>query len=958
MRLTRDRGELLAPATAAMALLVAGCLSAAVVAQRSAVDTDSQTPSAGERGALDGSVPAPRSVIGHEIGDGAVRYDALVRYLRALSESSPLVTLTPTAQTHEGRTLYYLTITSAENHARLERIREDAAKLADPRRLNDGDEADRIVETLPGIAWLAYSIHGDELSSSDAAIEVAYRLAAGTEASTRRLREDLVIHIDPLQNPDGRERYLNQLESLTGKVANTDYQSMQHSGLWSAGRGNHYLFDLNRDWVMQVQPETRGRARAILAWNPHLAVDSHEMGPLDTYLFDPPREPFNVNLSPGTLTWRRRFSADQARVFDAQGWSYYTREWYEEWYPGYTNAWASLLGAVGMLYEQAGVNAAAVKQPAGNTLTYAEAVRHQVASTFANLSTLQENRREILRDYLEDRKWAVSADRSGRQGLLVAPPADRARLDRLLEVLKGNGIEFGFAATVFSANDVTSLTGQEIAGKTFDEGTLVVRAAQPHRRLLTAALEFDPRMSTSFVAEERKELESRRGTRLYDITAWNVCMALGLECHWADHVGDVSLASERPQRPAPVTTDGAYGYLIDGADSRHFAAVVDLLGRDRRVRVAEKPFRMLGREFPAGTVLLRRHENGNDLDNTLDEVARKHSVVVQPVGSALSEDGPDLGGGHFRLLVPPRIAVANQWPISSTSFGSIWHLLDARVGVRCSPINLQAIGRIDLRPYNVLVLPGTWGVESLSAILTEGVRQRLRDWIEAGGTLVAIGGSAAFAAGADRNLSAVRLVRDVLDKREVYEEAVRRERAARDVQIDAKRVWGEASTEGTAGAAGSPDRSTGTEAGGNRDSKRLAREDEWQRLFSPFGVMAAADMDAEHWLTFGLESVERSSSTIPVFLTGSFAFASRHPVQTPVRLAQADRIRLSGLFWPEARERWADTAFVTVERVGHGQIILFATDPIFRGYFEGTGRILLNAVILGPGMGTSQPVPW
>ncbi len=227
---------------------------------------------------LDPDVPAPAGVIGHEIGAAAVRYDAMVRYLHALDDASEFVTLTPYAETHEGRRLHYLTITSLDNHAKLDAIRADNARLADPRTLDDPSDAAAIIETLPAVAWMSYAIHGDELSSTDAALQVAYRLAAGTDAATRRLRDELVIHIDPLQNPDGRERYLAQLQTLQGKVPNPDYQAMQHAGLWSAGRGNHYLFDLNRDWLPQVHPETRGRAAVIRSWNPHLIVDSHDRG--------------------------------------------------------------------------------------------------------------------------------------------------------------------------------------------------------------------------------------------------------------------------------------------------------------------------------------------------------------------------------------------------------------------------------------------------------------------------------------------------------------------------------------------------------------------------------------------------------------------------------------------------------------------------------------------------------
>jgi len=266
--------------TAVLAIMATGCAIGPLTANRArAGDTTgtSQVPrgvaGAGEAKLLDPRVPTPESVIGHVVGNGAVRYDQMVRYLQALADASPYVTLTPYAESHEGRTLYFLTITSETNHARLAEIKADNAKLADPRKLAGDQEAERIVASLPGVAWLAYAIHGDELSSTDAAVQVAYQLAAGTDEATRRLRDELVVHIDPLMNPDGRERFLGQLQHLTGKVQNPDYQAIQHWGLWSAGRGNHYLFDLNRDWVPLIHPETRGRAARILEWNPHLVVD-------------------------------------------------------------------------------------------------------------------------------------------------------------------------------------------------------------------------------------------------------------------------------------------------------------------------------------------------------------------------------------------------------------------------------------------------------------------------------------------------------------------------------------------------------------------------------------------------------------------------------------------------------------------------------------------------------------
>ena len=952
-----DRGErgVAAKIATLAVLLLAGCQSAPVAAQPAQrAEVCNQTPFYPDADAYDPGVPTPESVTGHAIGDGAVRYEPMVRYLRALAEASSFVTLTPYAESHEGYTLYYVTITSRTNHERLAAIKTDNAKLADPRTLANEAEAKRILDTLPGVAWMAYCIHGDELSSTDAAVQLAYQLAAGTDAATQRWRDELVVHIDPLMNPDGRERYLGQLRHLTGKVPNPDYQALQHRGLWSAGRGNHYLFDLNRDWLIQAHPETRGRAARMLDWNPHLVVDSHEMWATDTYLFDPPREPLNLALSAQNMAWRRQFSADQARAFDRYGWSYYTQEWYEEWYPGYTNAWASFLGAIGILYEQAGVNAASVKRPTGEVLTYHEAVHHHFVSSLANLETLRANRREILADYLADRQWAISEDTPGPRAFLLPPPKDRSRFDRFLEVLRRQGIEGHLATEPFRAEGVVDVWGERAASRMLPAGTLVVRTAQPHRRLLQALLAFDPHMTDDFLVEERKELENHRGSRIYDVTAWNLGMAYGLEAYWAEGIAEVPLGPARPAAPDDTPaklTAAAYGYLIDGDDGGIYRAIVRLLDRECQVRVAMKPFRIAGRWYERGAVLLRNHENPDNLEALLVESVSGLMLDVQPVDTALSEDGPDLGGQRFRLLRQPRIAIASQWPIAPTSFASTWYLLDARMELRTSPINLQTITRIDLRKYNVLVFPDTWSAEGLAGILDDKARRKLKTWVEAGGSLVALGRSAAVLAKKEYAMTGTRLKRDVLDQLAVYEEALARERDAREVKLDPAVVWGMdggSIDEQEQPAAPRP----GQPAVAKPDIEALKRKDAWQRIFKPVGAFAAATLDPEHWLCFGLDD------RLPVLISTDLAYMSRHPVATPVRLTDSAHLRLSGLLWPEARERWGGTAYTTVERIGHGQIILFASDPFFRGYLEGSGRILLNALILGPGLGTSPPMPW
>jgi hypothetical protein len=289
--------------------------------------------------------------------------------------------------------------------------------------------------------------------------------------------------------------------------------------------------------------------------------------------------------------------------------------------------------------------------------------------------------------------------------------------------------------------------------------------------------------------------------------------------------------------------------------------------------------------------------------------------------------------------------------VATTSFGSAWYLLDGRYRLRVSPINIQNIRDIDLRAYNVLVVPDVYGSAALAGIFDEPALGVLKRWVESGGTLIAIGGAAAFIADEKRGLSSVRLRQNALDQLEAYEEALAREQAARRVKIDPESVWGHPHPP-PSDAGGEKKDAEKAPKPEKPDLEAAKRNDEWARIFSPQGAIVAGVLDPEHWLCFGLP--ER----LPVMIAESNVYMSRHPAATPLRLAGAADLRLSGLLWPEARTRFADSAWATVEQVGSGQVILFAFDPFFRGYWEGSARLLGNAVLLGPGMGTKPPIPW
>ncbi len=894
-------------------------------------------------GTYDPSVPSPQTILGFVPGESPARYDQVVTYLRALAQTSPRVRLMEMGKTHEGHVQYYLVITTPERFETLDSLRDDLRSLGDPRTLTDGAMR-RITDSHPAVVWIGYGIHGDELSSVDAALHVAYQLAAGTDQTTLSLLKTLIVCIDPMENPDGRERFLAQMEQWKSLLPNPDTQSLNHTGVWPYGRGNHYLFDLNRDWFVLIHPETQNRVRAVLRWQPHVFIDSHEMGPHDTYLFSPARQPINANFSAIMRRWISVFSGDQARAFDRHGWSYYTREWNDDWYPGYANSWASYYDAVGILYEQAGVDGSLVKRPDGTILSYRESVDHHVVSSLANLETASRNRKALLEAFVESRKQATTVAVGVPHAYYLLPGDNAARTDHLVQRLLWLGIEVHRAERELVVRDAAPADGGATAQRTMPAGTYIVRLDQPHSRIARAILEFDPRMLTSFLQEERKSLEKEQDSRLYDVTAWSLPLAYGIEAYASASMPSGAIAPVHALTPPAGKRAGPatpYGYLFD-YDDRGVKAVASLLQEGWKVRSARLPFQIEGRQYGRGTVLLRVRENGAGLHAAMNSRADSMGIVVHAVGTALSTSGPDLGGNDFILLREPRIALVGGPETSITSFGALWHMFEDGLHMRVSLLPLQSVANADLRKYTVLVLPSTTHPQRIQSIFGKEGLGKLRDWVESGGTLVAMGNGAAFLADTGTGMSAVRLRRQSLKDIGQFARATEWESKAGAPVIDSVALW-----KGTMGAD-----SVRAAKEGTGNEKDLALLDERARLFMPRGAILRVELDEEHWLTFG------AGKTVPAIVLAPYAYLAKDPVRTPARFSEPAKLRLSGLLWPEARDRWARTCYATREGKGRGQIVLFAGEPVFRGFFHGTERLLINAVLLGPGWGSDAGIDW
>ncbi len=924
------------------AVLLAGGASAGLDPSYSSDATIDTVPFYAE-GVYDNAVPNPNEYLQYPVGKWPLRYHELINYLEAVAPTTGRIRIETHGSTYEGRALYNVFISSEENIDNLETLREGMNRLADGTTVPAG-QRDSLAENLPAFAWLGFSIHGDEVSGVDAAVQLIYQLAAGQDLATQEILDNVVIIIDPTENPDGRERYLSMLQTYKSQVPNYNRFSMQHNGVWPWGRTNHYLFDLNRDWILVRQKETAGRVATQVKWHPQLVVDGHEMGSNASFLFSPPRQPINYNTPSHYLKWAPMFADDQAAAFDSRGWSYYSGEWNDQWYPGYGSAWSTFFGTIGILYEMAGVDGEFVKQQDDYLLTYHEAINKQFTSALANLGTLAANRKDIILDYHETRKSITAEGRRSKLQFLFKPMRDQVKMKRFVESLIIQGIEVTRSTGSFTVGTALDPEGKTHSSMQFPSGTYIVSTAQPHGALAKAVLEFDPRLKLDFLKEERREMEKYGETRMYEVSSWSVPLAYNLDAYYttssfsvnAEPVTEVVLSGGQLHNPG-----APYGFVIDMVGEKTYQMLARLFEEGLVVRCSEKPFTVEVNRFAAGSLVLLARGNRPELPQILERLASEVGLDVHGISTGNSSEGSLLGAPTFRLLRKPRVAILAGDGIGYTSFGSLWYVLDQELALPHSLLPLAELANHNLDQYNVIIAPSSWG--PFFPRLTGRGKEKLEAWVNGGGTLICTGQASVWAADTANGISQVRIRRQVLDKLDAYSLGVEREIRAESPEVDTMALWYPEKV---------PAEEPAEKEGARKSLEEATELDEWQRKFSLQGVFLKVELDTEDWLAFGMER------ELPVMAWSRHAFMAKAPVKTVGRLADANSLRMSGLLWPESRQRWAQTAYVTRETKGRGQIVLFAIDPNIRAYCYGTRQLFVNALLLGPGMGSRFEGPY
>ena len=843
------------------------------------------------------AIPTLQQVVGHDVGEKMSSPEEIHAYLKALAAAAPdRVRIVEYARSWEGRPLHLLVIGAPERIARLDQVKGDLRRLADPRSLTPAD-AERLINELPVVTWLIHSVHGNEVTSSDAALAEAYHiLAADGDAGVDLIRRHSIVLIDPLQNPDGRARFLSVSEQARAAEPDAHPAAAERDEPWPGGRSNHYLFDMNRDYLGLSQPETRGRVKIGLEFYPHVVADLHEMDGDSTYYFAPPAEPANPYITPKQFEWLTKMGRENARRFDERGFEYFVREVFDSYYPGYGESWPIFQGAIGMTFEQASPRGLRVRREDKTILTYREGVVHHFTAAITTAETAARNREALLRDFFAYRRSAVQDGEKGAiREYLIPPGNDPARVDRLAELLALHGVEVRRA-----------LEPIKTAARTLAAGTLIVPLAQPASRLARNLIDPAIQMDEAFIKEQERRKKKRLGDQIYDVTAWSLPLLFDLEI-----VPGAVPVSVRTERAVPAAVAGTplpaarIGYLMPWGTAAAEVSV-EALKAGVRIHTADEPFTHGGRKYPIGTAIVRVSDNGPTLAATLGPIVRRHRAEVVPIDESWTDAGISLGSSQVVTLKVPRVAMAWDVPAQSGSAGWTRFVLERRFGQAVTVFRTETLRFVDLRDFDVVVLAaGNYS----DALGEDGIR-RLKDWARAGGTIITLGEASRWATRDKVGLLGTRT-------------ELRGGKPDIEPSADEKKPSEEPKKPFDLEQAIQPDR---------------------EPPDSTPGAIVRVVLDMEHWLSAGFDG------EIQAIVEGQRIF-------TPIKLdkgrnvgvyAAKDRLIAAGFTWDNPKDQLPQKAFLLHQPIGQGHIIAFAEDPNYRAIPEATQLLFINAVLLGP----------
>ena len=666
---------------------------------------------------------SPDEFLGYKVGTRYTPHWKIVSYFQHVTaNASSNVKLEQYGQTNEGRPLLLSFISSADNISKLEQIRMNNLRLANISK----DKAAPIEDGAPAIVWLSYNVHGNEPSSSEAAMMTIWALVDPSNTKTKEWLKNTVVIIDPCINPDGRDRYVNWFNSIVGKQMNPSLNAREHREPWPGGRTNHYNFDLNRDWAWQTQIESQQRMAKYNQWMPYVHVDFHEQGVNNPYYFAPAAQPYHEVITQWQRDFQQMIGKNHAKYFDVNGWLYFTKEVFDLFYPSYGDTYPIYNGAIGMTYEQGGGPSGGLGAltDEGDTLTLMDRAMHHYTTGLSTIEVSSLNASRLVKEFRKFFNDAVSNGIGEYKTYLVKnSESDRERINALTSVLDKNGIQYEFASSssrgTFNGYNYFSAKDEMF---TIDNGDLLIQSQQPRSALIKVL--FEPKS---------KLVDSNT----YDITAWSLPYVYGLKAYGSKTKLQFSVGS----KPSPIVnnvSDG-YGYVIRWQGLQSVKTLTDLLQQGVKVRFSETPFEIGDQKFDRGSLIIIKKGNerfGNSLPSVINQVCNANNVKANTITTGFVDKGFDFGSSKIHYLKAPRVALLTGEGVGSNSAGEIWLFFEQQINYPVTLINANDFGRIGWSDYDVIIMPSG----NYRFLNEKSSADQLKDWINKGGRLVALEG--------------------------------------------------------------------------------------------------------------------------------------------------------------------------------------------------------------------------
>lgn len=810
---------------------------------------------------------SPEEFLGYELGDRFTRHHKVVEYFSHVAETLPNVKLHQYGETYEHRPLISIVLSSQENIDNWDNIRKNNLRRA---RMIDGSaNRDDIA-----IVWLSYNIHGNEASSIEASMKTVYELVTVNQA--KEWLKNTVVIMDPCINPDGRDRYANFYNQYANKTFNPLGDAMEHREPWPGGRPNHYLFDLNRDWAWQSQRESESRMRLYHEVMPHIHVDFHEQGYNSPYYFAPAAEPYHEVITP----WQREFQVaigkNHAKYFDKENWLYFTKERFDLLYPSYGDTYPTYNGAVGMTYEQGGHGFAGlgIITEYGDTLTLKDRIAHHFTTGISTVEISSQNAAKLTDEFANYFEQNVSNPKGKYKAYVIKDSTNPDKISALTQFLNKQKIRYGTGTSRKTMTGFSYLKNTN-ASVSINANDLVINTYQPKSKLVTALFEPVAQLSD---------------TLTYDITAWSLPYAYGLEAYALTE--KVSISGEyKPTKTKPIVEGKRpYAYISKYNSLEDVKYLTAIMKKGLNLRIAHKPITLNGNVYQKGSIVITRRTNekfGSQFDAIIQEMANTYGRTIEAVYTGFADSGVDLGSSEVAKLEVPRVAVLSGEQTSSLGFGEIWHFFEQQIDYPITAIRTDYFNRIDLDEYDVLIVPNGY-----YSLFNEGTLTKISGWVSDGGKLVLMGNALRSFEGQNGFL-----LKNFTDEEKKKNK---------------------------------------------KDNNILQRFESSERdglSSSIFGAIFNVSLDNSNPLAYGYGNQYYSLKT------SSQRFAYLEGGQN-VGVLKGNAVPVSGFAGFKAVDKLENSLVFGVQRKGRGEVVYLVDNPLFRAFWENGKLLFSNAVFI------------